>query len=278
MRLKFSKMQGLGNDFVIIDNTSGAFSLHPEQVRYLAHRRLGVGCDQLLLVEQTVEPSADLGMRVFNADGSEAEQCGNGLRCFALFVRDRGLTRKEEISIATAAGIVRSRVMSDGQVSVDMGLPGLAPESVPFIAEHRSSQYSLAVGDHEVHIGAVSMGNPHAVLRVEDATVAPVGNLGPLIQRHVRFPNGANVGFMQIMNPHWIRLRVYERGVGETLACGTGACAAVVVGRAQNLLGEKVDVDLAGGRLRVAWSGEGQSVWMTGPATQVFDGEIEIEP
>lgn len=276
MQLRFTKMHGLGNDFVVIDGTAQQVSLRPEQIRLLANRRLGVGCDQVLLVESSPTPEADFRYRIFNADGGEVEQCGNGARCFARFVRERGLTDKREIPVLTAAGIITLKVQDDGQVTVDMGAPRLAPAQIPFEAEAAAIAYPLEVDGETLEIAAVSMGNPHAVLRVDNVQTAPVAHLGPLIESHPRFPRRANVGFMQVVDSRHIRLRVYERGAGETLACGTGACAAVVAGRLQGLLESVVAVDLPGGRLVVSWPGEGAPVLMTGPATTVFEGSIAL--
>lgn len=276
MRIRFTKMHGLGNDFVVINAIDQAVELTPERARYLAHRRLGVGCDQVLVVERSSVAEADFRYRIFNADGNEVEQCGNGARCFARFVRDQGLTEKDEIPVSTAGGLIVLRVQSDGQVSVDMGEPRLNPPLVPFEADTMAISYALEVEGQTLEIAVVSMGNPHAVLRVDNVQSAPVGQLGPLIEHHPRFPRRANVGFMEIVDGNHIRLRVFERGTGETLACGTGACAAVVAGRVQGLLGENVAVDLPGGRLMVSWPGEGASVIMTGPATTVFEGTIDL--
>ena len=276
MKLDFTKMHGLGNDFVVIDAINQAVDLTPEHVRFLANRRLGVGCDQVLLVEASPVADADFRYRIFNADGNEVEQCGNGARCFARFVRDRGLTDKTEIPVLTAGGRIVLKVQPDGQVTVDMGPPRLDPADIPFVAEEASTAYRLDLDGESVEIGAVSMGNPHAVLRVDNVQTAPVAHLGPAIEGHPRFPNRVNVGFMQVVDPNHIQLRVYERGAGETLACGTGACAAVVVGRIQGLLDALVAVDLPGGRLMVSWPGDGAPVLMTGPAERVFEGTIEL--
>jgi diaminopimelate epimerase len=277
MRIKFSKMHGLGNDFVLIDNISRKIALSAEKIRHLADRRTGIGCDQVLLVESAVAPGADFAMRILNADGSEAEQCGNGVRCFTVFVRELGLASStSELTIATAGGLVRSRLESSEQISVDMGVPRLELSEIPFLAPKRAPSYSLDIGGEVVTIGAVSMGNPHAVMQVDDVRTAPVSTFGPLIQRHRDFPRGANVGFMQVIDARHIRLRVFERGAGETPACGTGACAAVVVGHEQGLLQDAVEVSLPGGRLYVALRSGNCRVWMTGPAVRVFDGEIEV--
>ncbi len=276
MRLHFSKMHGLGNDFVVIDATRRPVELSPEQLRRLADRRFGVGCDQILLVEPPRLPGTDFHYRIFNADGSEVEQCGNGARCFARFVRDHGLTDKDVIPVGTAGGPIELRILDDGQVRVDMGAPGLDPAALPFEAEARANTYALRLDDgEEVRVSAVSMGNPHAVLLVDDVADAPVGTLGPRIERHPRFPRRVNVGFMAVRDAHQIDLRVWERGAGETLACGTGACAAVVAGCLRGLLESPVTVHLRGGDLVISWDGEGQPVWMTGPATEVFEGDIE---
>jgi len=276
MRIKFTKMHGLGNDFVVIDAISQALALSGDQVRLLADRRFGIGCDQLLLVERPSRADADFRYRIFNADGGEVEQCGNGARCFARFVRDRGLTDKDAIVVETAAGIITLYVEPDGEVRVNMGTPRFAPEQIPFVAEAEAEKYSLEVERRPLAVGAVSMGNPHVVLRVEDLDQAEVASLGPKLESHPRFPNRVNVGFMQVLDRGHIRLRVYERGAGETLACGTGACAAVAVGRRWGLLDDEVTVDLPGGRLTIRWQGGDAPVWMIGPATSVFEGEIEL--
>ena len=276
MRVHFTKMHGLGNDFVVIDALSQTVALTPDQARFLADRRFGVGCDQVLVVETSDTPAADFRYRIYNADGGEVEQCGNGARCCARFLRDAGLTGKNEIALSTAGGIIHLRMETNGEVTVNMGPPRLEPTEIPFLAPARSLHYPLEVDGEQLDIGAVSMGNPHAVLRVDNVTAAPVARLGPRIERHPRFPHRVNAGFMEVVARDHIRLRVYERGAGETLACGSGACAAVVVGRVQGLLDERVAVDLAGGRLMISWSGKDQPVWMTGPATRVFEGHIEL--
>ena len=276
MVIAFTKMQGLGNDFVVIDAVTQNVSLTPDHIRKLADRHFGIGCDQVLVVERPQSATADFRYRIFNADGGEVEQCGNGARCFVHFVRERGLTDKREITVETAGGIIRPRIEADGRVTVDMGVPRFAPRDIPFNAETDSLRYELLVGETTVTIGAVSMGNPHAVVQVDDVRSAPVATLGPLIERHPRFPKRVNAGFMEIVAPDRIRLRVYERGAGETLACGTGACAAVAVGRRWGLLEETVNVELRGGDLTIRWQGDDNPVWMTGPAIRVFEGRIEL--
>lgn len=284
MLLRFCKMHGLGNDFVVIDLITQRARLTHEQVLHLANRHLGIGFDQLLLVEPPTHPDMDFRYRIFNADGGEVENCGNGARCFARFVRDRQLTSKRTIKVETAAGPLVLKVEKDNLVTVDMGIPVLAPASVPFQAEGNQQRlsYTLDLGAAvpaelaQLEIGVVSMGNPHAVLRVEDTDTAEVALLGPLIERHPRFPKRVNAGFMQVLSPHHIRLRVFERGAGETQACGTGACAAVVSGIVQGLLEHQVTVDLVGGQLNIEWQGPGQHLYMTGPAVNVFEGRIEL--
>ncbi len=276
MLINFTKMHGLGNDFVVIDATSQPVALTPAQIRQIADRHFGVGCDQVLLVETAHDPSVDFRYRIYNADGGEVEQCGNGARCFARFVLDHHLTSKHEIAVETAGGIIHPRIESDGQVTVNMGVPRFVPADIPFVADLPSDTYTLEVAGQRLTIGAVSMGNPHAVLLVDNIDTAPVAELGPLIEKHERFPNRVNAGFMQIISRNHIRLRVYERGAGETLACGTGACAAVAVGRKLGILDQKVKVDLPGGTLLIRWEGEGTPLWMTGPATYVFEGKMEL--
>ncbi len=276
MLVKFTKMHGLGNDFVVIDAVTQAVNLTPEQARKLGDRRFGVGCDQILVVEPPTRPDVDFRYRIFNQDGSEVEQCGNGARCFAKFVRDRRLTGKSTIRVETASGIIELRVRRDNQIEVNMGVPVLEPAQIPFTAGARAYSYPVEANDEQLMIGAVSMGNPHAVLQVTDIDTAPVATLGPILENHPSFPQRVNAGFMQVVSTNEINLRVYERGAGETLACGTGACAAVVAGRLQDLLDSSVTVNLPGGSLTIDWPGEGQSVIMTGPATTVFHGRIKI--
>lgn len=281
MRLKFSKMHGLGNDFVVFDAISQNVRLNPEKIRAIADRHFGIGCDQILLVEVPESSAVDFRYRIFNADGSEVENCGNGARCFARFVRDRKLTGKKIIKVETAGGIIELNVQDDEQVIVNMGVPRLVPEQIPFTGENKTSMsravtYPLSVAGQSLQISAVSMGNPHAVLVVDNVKTAEVEKLGPLIENHPQFPARVNAGFMQVVSKDEINLRVYERGAGETLACGTGACAAVVAGRLRGLLNEKVKVNLPGGSLRIEWLDESSPVMMTGPAEFVFHGQIKL--
>jgi diaminopimelate epimerase len=274
--LKFSKMHGLGNDFVVIDAIHQQVDLSSSQIQFLADRHFGIGFDQLLLVEKASLEGVDFRYRIFNADGSEVEQCGNGVRCFARFVRDNKLTDKELIAVETASGVVYPHIQTDGQVKVDMGQPKFEPEQIPFTASKTATLYNIDLSETEqLAIATVSMGNPHAVTLVENTEQAEVMRIGPMVESHARFPERVNVGFMQIVQADYINLRVFERGSGETLACGTGACAAVVSGIRQGKLAREVTVKLAGGELKIAWPDETSSVWMTGPATHVFDGEIE---
>ena len=276
MKIRFTKMHGLGNDFVVIDAVRQAIDLTPAQVRWLADRRFGVGCDQLLLVEKPPRPDVDFGYRIFNADGGEVEQCGNGARCFVRFVHEQGLSEKREIRVATKSGVIAPRLEANGEVSVDMGAPIFVPAEIPFVSESGATVQALQAGDQVFEITAVSMGNPHAVQVVDDIDNAPVARHGPLIEAHPRFPRRVNAGFMQVLDRHAIRLRVHERGVGETLACGTGACAAAVAGIRRGLLDTPVRVTTRGCDLLIAWNGNGTSVIMTGPATTVFTGEAEL--
>jgi len=276
MRLRFAKMHGLGNDFVVIDAVRQPVDLSPERVRFLADRHFGVGCDQLLVVEPATQPGVDFRYRIFNADGGEVEQCGNGARCFVRFVHEQGLTAKREIRVETRSGVIAPRLEENGLVTVDMGVPVLQPARVPFVSDSDAVVQPLEVGGTTVAITAVSMGNPHAVQVVADVDGAPVASQGPLIEHHARFPARVNAGFMQVIDEHRIRLRVFERGAGETLACGTGACAAAVAGIRRELLSSPVRVETRGGELEIAWAGVGQPVLMTGPAVTVFEGEIEL--
>ena len=276
MEIKFTKMHGLGNDFVVIDAINQAINLSEEQVRYIADRRFGVGCDQLLLVESPQSSEAEFRYRIYNADGGEVQQCGNGARCFARFVVDKGLTESHEITVETAGGLIVLTLEDNGDVSVNMGVPRFNPESLPFVAQKQALSYTLQTSQGDVEIAAVSVGNPHAVLEVENIDQAGVEQLGPEIESHSRFPERVNVGFMQIVSPEQIRLRVYERGAAETLACGTGACAAVAVGRLQGKLSDSVKVSLPGGELVIRWQGENEPLYMTGPATRVFEGILSL--
>ena len=276
MKLRFSKMHGAGNDFVVLDGISQRINLSAKQVRLLADRHLGIGFDQLLLVEEPTRADADFRYRIFNADGGEVEQCGNGARCFVRFVLDQGLTAKREITVETRSGLITPRLEADGRVTVNMGPPHFAPGAIPFLAERQALTYLLELDGTSVEISALSMGNPHAVQIVDNVTLAPVGTQGPRIESHPRFPQRVNAGFMQILDRGHVRLRVYERGAGETLSCGTGACAAAVAGMTRGLLDSRVEVETRGGVLSIEWLGENQPVMMTGPANRVFDGEIEI--
>ena len=276
MKLRFTKMQGAGNDFVVIDATQTPLHLSQAQIQHIANRYFGIGCDQLLMVENTATPGVDFRYRIFNADGGEVEQCGNGARCFVRFVVDKGLTAKREIRVETASGIITLTLQDDGQVSVDMGAPRFLPAQIPFEASEPSTAYALPLQHETVTISAVSMGNPHAVMLVDNVHTAEVANLGPQIESHPRFPKRVNAGFMQVLNEHEINLRVYERGSGETLACGTGACAAAVSGIQLGVLHSPVKVHTRGGILTIAWQGGNTPVMMTGPADIVFEGEINL--
>ncbi|GAB2897514.1 diaminopimelate epimerase [Uliginosibacterium flavum] len=276
MKLKFTKMHGLGNDFVVIDAINQAIEMTPELAKTLGDRRFGVGCDQLLIVERPTQSGVDFRYRIFNADGSEVEQCGNGARCFVRFVVDKQLTAKTEIRVETKSGIISPRLVEDGLVTVDMGVPIFEPARIPFVSDSDAVVQPLDVAGQMLAITAVSMGNPHAVQVVADVDTAPVEQQGPRIEHHPRFPARVNAGFMQVVDQHNIRLRVFERGAGETLACGTGACAAVVAGIQRELLQSPVRVQTRGGELSIAWNGPCAPVLMTGPAVSVFDGEIEV--
>ena len=276
MPLEFTKMHGLGNDFMVIDAINQSVSLSAAQVRALADRHLGVGFDQLLLVEAATTPDADFRYRIFNADGGEVGQCGNGARCFMRFVQEQGLTDRQQLLVETASGPLQLTREHDGQVTVDMGVPRLEPADIPFDAPAFAARYPLDVAGRHLEIAALSMGNPHAVLQVDAIDSTPVGELGPEIEHHTRFPERVNAGFMQILDPATIRVRVFERGAGETLACGSGACAAVVAGRLWDQLEARVKVVLTGGELVISWAGIGKPVLMTGPATTVYQGRIAI--
>jgi diaminopimelate epimerase len=286
MKLNFTKMQGAGNDFVVLDGVSRPVEMTPQRARRIADRHFGVGCDQILLVEKSQRVDADFRYRIWNSDGGEVEQCGNGARCFVRFVRDKGLTKKSEIRVETLSGVIAPRLEADGQVSVDMGAPQFDPLRVPFDASglipvQGGMRWPLEVAGRVVPVAVLSMGNPHAVQTVADVESAPVAGEGPLIERHPRFPKRTNAGYMQVVDRSSVRLRVWERGAGETLACGTGACAAVVTGIREGLLDDTVRVAARGGQLTIRWAGgdnkPNRPVWMTGPAETAFEGEIEIE-
>ena len=276
MQLKFTKMHGLGNDFVVIDATTAPVVLTPAQLRFIADRHFGVGCDQILMVEPARSTDTDFYYRIFNSDGGEVEQCGNGARCFVRYVHEHGLTNKNVIRVGTLGGVIEPRLEADGQVTVNMGKPEFDPARVPFNAPARALLYDLMVNKKVIKINSLSMGNPHAVQVVPDVATAPVATEGPLIESHADFPQRVNAGYMQVLDRGHIRLRVYERGAGETLACGTGACAAVVAGIQRGLLNARVTVSTRGGDLVIVWAGAGQPVLMTGPAVTVFDGEIRL--
>jgi diaminopimelate epimerase len=276
MKLKFTKMQGAGNDFVVLDGVRQEIDLTPAQYQVLADRHFGIGCDQILLVEPATWPDCDFRYRIFNADGGEVQQCGNGARCFVRFANEQGLTPKREIRVETAAGVIVPRLEDDGRVSVDMGPPRFVPSEIPFVAVEQALTYVIDVDGEPIEISALSMGNPHAVRVVCNVDSAPVQELGAKIEQHPSFPERVNVGFMQVLHRREIRLRVLERGSGETLACGTGACAAVVAGITRDLLDATVMVHARGGELSIHWAGPGHNVFLTGPAVTVFQGEIEL--
>jgi diaminopimelate epimerase len=276
MKLRFTKMHGQGNDFVVFDGVRQQVALSPEQVRAIADRHLGIGCDQLLVVEKPESSANDFRYRIFNADGGEVEQCGNGARCFARFVLDQGLTTKRQIRVETASGVIQPALEDSGRVTVDMGVPRFAPREVPFLAEDTRLVYPLVVAGVTIEVSVLSMGNPHAVQIVESVERAPVTTQGPLIEHHPAFPQRVNAGYMQALSRSHIRLRVWERGAGETLACGTGACAAVVAGIRRGLLEREVRVTTRGGDLMIRWPGDSAPVMMTGDAVAVFDGEIDL--
>ena len=276
MQVQFSKMHGLGNDFVVIDNVTQNVLFSKEKIQQLSDRNFGIGFDQLLMVEPPYDPEQDFHYRIFNADGSEVSQCGNGARCFARFVKMKGLTNRNKIVVSTKAGRMVLYLEKDGQVTVNMGVPEFEPNLVPIKANKREKVYILRAQEHTFFCGAVSMGNPHCVLLVDDVETADVESMGPLLEKHERFIEGANVGFMQIINHSHIKLRVFERGVGETLACGSGACAAVAVGQLQNRLSKDVRVDLRGGSLKIRWQGNDNVLKMTGAAEHIFDGYINL--
>ena len=275
MRQSFTKMHGLGNDFVVIDATRQPFMPSADDLRRIADRRFGVGCDQILVVEPASVPDVDFDYRIYNADGSESGQCGDGARCLARFVRDKGLSERDTIRVRTQSSVLVLQLLEDGQVRVDMGAPRFEPAEIPLRAAQRDTRYRHELDGATLEFGALSMGNPHAVILVDDLDTAPVRTLGPRLQTQAIFPQQANVGFMQIVDRDTLRLRVYERGAGETLACGSGACAAAVVARLWDRVAQAVTVRLPGGSLQIEWDGEGRPVFMTGPATTVFTGDLE---
>ena len=276
MLLRFTKMHGLGNDFMVLDLISQHAHVQPKHAKQWGDRHTGVGFDQLLIVEPPSHPDVDFRYRIFNADGSEVEQCGNGARCFARFVLDKRLTTKKVIRVETKSGIIELRVQNDGQVCVNMGAPRLQPEQIPFQAEQAALSYRVEVDGQSVELAALSMGNPHAVLRVDSVDDAPVHSLGPKLEYHPRFPQRVNVGFLQVLDRQHARLRVWERGAGETQACGTGACAAAVAAIRQGWMDSPVQLELPGGKLSIEWAGDGQPVMMTGPAARVYEGQIRL--
>ncbi|WP_437879509.1 diaminopimelate epimerase [Pseudomonas sp. LRF_L74] len=276
MLLRFTKMHGIGNDFMVLDLISQHAHIQPKHAKAWGDRNTGVGFDQLLLVEAPSSPDVDFRYRIFNADGSEVEQCGNGARCFARFVVDKRLTVKKKIRVETKSGVIELNLRADGQVTVDMGAPRLVPADIPFQADREALSYQVEVDGQTLELAAVSMGNPHAVLRVEDADSAPVHELGPKMEHHPRFPNRVNVGFLQVQDRHHGRLRVWERGAGETQACGTGACAAAVAAIRHGWMDSPVQLELPGGKLTIEWAGPGQPVMMTGPAVRVYEGQVRL--
>ncbi|WP_085615908.1 MULTISPECIES: diaminopimelate epimerase [Pseudomonas] len=276
MLLRFTKMHGLGNDFMVLDLVSQHAHIQPKHAKQWGDRHTGIGFDQLLIVEAPNNPEVDFRYRIFNADGSEVEQCGNGARCFARFVLDKRLTAKKRIRVETKSGIIELDVQNDGQISVDMGPPRFIPAEIPFVADEQALSYPLEVDGQVYSIAAVSMGNPHAVLRVDDVRTAPVHQLGPKIENHPRFPQRVNAGFLQVIDRHRANLRVWERGAGETQACGTGACAAAVAAISQGWMDSPVSLDLPGGRLHIEWAGPGKPVLMTGPAVRVYEGQVRL--
>ncbi len=271
--LKFTKMHGLGNDFVVLDGVRQRVALTPGEARRIADRHFGVGCDQILVVERATRPDVDFRYRIFNADGNEVEQCGNGARCFVRFVHEHGLSDKRALRVETLSGVIEPRIEPDGRVTVDMGVPRFEPSDVPFLASAREPRYAIDVGGTRIEAAVLSMGNPHVVQLVPDVDVAPVATQGPLLERHTRFPRGVNAGYVQVIDRDTIRMRVWERGAGETLACGTGACAAAVAAIVDGRVDSPVRVHARGGMLEVAWAGPGEPVTMTGPAVTVFEGE-----
>lgn len=273
---RFTKMHGLGNDFIVFDGISQDINLGADQIRRLADRHFGIGCDQVLVVEKPTDNDMDFRYRIYNADGGEVAQCGNGARCFMRFVRDQGLTDKDEIGVQTNSGNIFPRMLASGLVTVNMGIPNFEPGLVPYNANHRQDMYDLKLEAETIRINILSLGNPHAVTEVDDIELAPVATLGPQIEQHGDFPERVNAGFMQVIHRTHIAVRVFERGSGETQACGSGACAAVIAGIQNGLLDAKVTAKLTGGDLEITWEGEGNPVWLTGPATTVFEGSIDL--
>ncbi len=269
-------MHGLGNDFVVINAIDQTLSLDSEIIMRIADRHRGIGCDQVLIVEAPRSEEFDFFYRIFNADGSEVEQCGNGARCFARFVRDKALTDQDTIRVETISGPMSLQIEANDQITVNMGVPRFEPDDIPLQREQRQLSYNMDIDGEVIQFGAVSIGNPHAVIRVDDIDAAPVSTLGPLLESHEDFPQRANIGFIHVANENQLNLRVYERGAGETEACGSGACAAMIIARQQGWVSDSVTVTLRGGTLRISWKGEGEPVWMTGPATHVFDGQITL--
>lgn len=276
MEQQFTKMHGIGNDFVVFDTFSKPLTLSREQIRHIADRQFGIGCDQVLLLEPPQHSDADVRYRIFNADGGEVMQCGNGARCAAVYLKEKGLVTKSEIVAETGTGRLILKIDGDGRVTVNMGVPQFEPAKIPMQADEYSEQYALILGEDEITFSAVSMGNPHAVIIVNDVDTAPVNIIGPAMQLNALFPESVNVGFMQILNKEAFKLRVFERGSGETLACGSGACAAMVIACQQGYLEGTIDAELRGGNLTIRWAGEGEPVFMTGPATTVFEGKIRL--
>jgi len=276
MLLRFTKMHGLGNDFMVLDLISQHAHIQPKHAKQWGDRHTGVGFDQLLIVEPPSNPDVDFRYRIFNADGSEVEQCGNGARCFARFVLDKRLTAKKQLRVETKGGIIELDIRNDGQIGVNMGPPRLQPAEIPFVADAQALSYDVEVDGQSLQLAAVSMGNPHAVLRVDDVDSAPVHSLGPKLEQHPRFPMRVNVGFIQVLDRQRAKLRVWERGAGETQACGTGACAAAVAAISQGWMDSPVQIELPGGRLSIEWAGPGQPVMMTGPAMRVYEGQVRL--
>lgn len=276
MEYQFTKMHGIGNDFVVFDTFSTPLKLSREQVRHIADRQFGIGCDQVLLLELPVSDEADVRYRIFNADGGEVMQCGNGARCAAAYLREKGLVTKDSIVAETGAGQLVLQIDEDNGVTVNMGIPEFEPARIPLKVAERAEQYELELSDNKIEFGAVSLGNPHAVIKVDNVDTSPVHDIGAELQENGIFPESVNVGFIEILNKQAFKLRVYERGSGETLACGSGACAAMVIACQQGYLEGTIDAELRGGHLSLCWAGEGEPVYMTGPATTVFEGKIEL--